>query len=263
MLAAAKSWRTGYLENLPPDANICGVFKQPRLQLPYSPEKEAGWDLLWIGYFQREPKQQLSLQKNVDHPPLPTTREAMVDDDKFFVGCDAAAIAGKTVLEVGCGAGYFPKLVAHYTKLFIGIDWSGLALLVARRTCPDRTEFIHPGDLAALAKRAGSVDSVLCRHFVIHQNLERMEGLLKFEAEMLKPGGRVYTDFWLDNPDKHDGHGVFEADAKGTLPTNAVYRYSDAQLKHLADVSGLGLVDDYPRPDKLRRFVTFERPTGR
>ncbi len=239
------------------------MLRRSKLHLPYSPEKEAGWDLLWISYFQREPKQQLSLQASVNPPPLPATRDAMVDDDKLFIGCDAAAISGKTVLELGCGAGYLPKLIAKQTELFIGVDWSGLALLVARRTCPDRTEFIHPGDLAALEKHIGRVDSVLCRHFVIHQNLARMESLLTFEAEMLKPGGRVFADFWLDNPDKHDGHGVFEADDQGSLPMNAVYRYSDAQIKHLADVSGLLLVDDYPRPDKLRRFVTFEKPRGR
>jgi SAM-dependent methyltransferase len=241
---------------------MCGVFRRPRLQLPYSPEKEAGWDLLWIGYFKREPQQQLSLQAESGHLPLPATREAMVDDDRYFVGCDPAAIVDRTVLEVGCGAGYFPKLVARHTKLFVGIDWSGLALLVARRTCPERTEFLHPADQNALAKHVGTVDSVMCRHFVIHQNLERMSALLAFEAQMLTPGGRVYADFWLDNPDKHDGHGVYAADAVGEFPMNAVYRYSEAQIDGLAAGSGLRQVDDYPRPDKLRRFVTFERPTG-
>lgn len=235
------------------------MFRRSRPRLPYAPEKEADWDLLWIGYFKREVNQQLSLQKETQRPSLPETREEMIEDDKLFLGCDRGAIVGQTVLEVGCGAGYLPKLLAHHTKQYLGIDWSGLALLVAKRTCPEHTAFIHPTDERALDAWAGKVDTVLCRHFVIHQNLERMRSLLAFEAVMLRPGGRVYADFWLDNPGKHDGHGVWDAGSPDPGIANAVYRFSDEHRSELAESSGLRLVEDYPRRDKLRRFVTFEK----
>lgn len=234
------------------------LFLRPRPKLPYTPEKEAEWDLLWISYFKREAIQHLSLQKNTN-VPLPADRNAMIDDARFFLGCDPSAITGKTVLEVGCGAGYLPKLVARHTRMFVGIDWSGLALLVATRTCPERAVFLHPRERRAIRRWAGKVDSVVCRHFVIHQNMERMRGLLAFEAQMLTAGGRVYADFWLDNPAIHDGGGVFDAVEDPAVP-NAVFRFTDDQVSELAADSGLRIVEDYPRADKLRRFVTFERP---
>src|SRR4051794_19606894 len=112
---------------------MAAMLRRSRPKLPYSPEKEAGWDLLWISYFKRETQQHLSLQKDTEQPPLPATRDEMIDNARLFVGCDASAITGKTVLEVGCGAGYLPKLVASRTDVYLGIDWSGLALLVAKR----------------------------------------------------------------------------------------------------------------------------------
>jgi len=99
----------------------------------------------------------------------------------------------------------------RHTRVFVGIDWSGLALLVATRTCPERAVFLHPRERRAIRRWAGKVDSVVCRHFVIHQNMERMRGLLAFEAAILAVGGRVYADFWLDNPAIHEGRGVFDA----------------------------------------------------
>jgi SAM-dependent methyltransferase len=162
-------------------------------------------------------------------------------------------------MEVGCGAGYLPKLIARHTQLYVGVDWSGLALLVAERTCHSRTQFLRPDDSKAFTTLAGTIDSVLCRHFVIHQNMTRMRSLLTFEAAMLKPGGRVYADFWLDNAAKHDGTGVWNASEKPDV-ANAVYRFDDTELAELESESGLRIVDDYLRPDKLRRFVTYERP---
>ena len=39
---------------------------RPRPRLSYTPEKEAEWDQLWVGYFKRETNQHLSLQKDTD-----------------------------------------------------------------------------------------------------------------------------------------------------------------------------------------------------
>lgn len=232
--------------------------KKNPLTLPYSPEKEEHWDRLWISYFKREPNQQLSLQKDVRREDLPASRQAMVDDPTLFLGCGADELRGKTVLEVGCGAGYLPKLIAHHTKLYVGVDWSGLALLVAKRTCPTNTRFVHATELDALRDLVGRVDAVVCRHFVIHQNLERLADLLRFEAELLRPGGKVFADFWLDNPALHDGGGVFPAETNPDV-ANAVFRFSDEQVRQVARESGLSVVDDHPRPDVLRRFVTYEK----
>ena len=231
------------------------------LRLPYTKGQEDQWDKLWVGYFRREP-QQLALQDEVSRKELPVDRDGMIDDDALFISCDPAAIRGMKVLEVGCGAGFLAKLIAKHTKQYVGIDWSGLALTVARHTCPTRTTWIHPTDERALRRMAGEIDSVVARHFMIHQNWERTTRLLAFERAMLRSGGRIYADLWHDNPAIHDGHGVFEAKTREKTPPNAVYRYTEHEIETLATESRLQVADVYERPDKLRKFVTFEK-TGR
>ena len=81
---------------------------------------------------------------------------------------------------------------------------------------------------------------------------------LGVQRVVLRPGGKVFADFWLDNPAMHDGTGVYPAETNPAVP-NAVFRFSDEQIHRATHDSGLSVVDDYPRPDVLRRFITYEK----
>jgi SAM-dependent methyltransferase len=223
--------------------------------LPYDKAEEAGWDKLWTGYLKKYPYQSKH-QDEFRLAQLPADRAAMVD--LLDMHAPAEAISGKTVLEVGSGAGYLAKRIAHTTERYVGIDWSGLALSVARKTCPERTTFLHATDQKEIRKLAGNVDTVVCRNFMIHQPFGRSLAVLAFDAAMLRPGGKVYADFWQDEPSIHDGHGVWGAHEPGPVH-NAVFRYTDDDYVQLAQRCGLTIDDVYDRPDKNRHFVTFRK----
>ena len=224
--------------------------------LPYKRSEEAGWDRLWTKYFVREPSQRKH-QSELTLPELPADRDAMIES--LYVQAPPEDIREQTVIEVGSGAGFLAKCIAAHTKLYIGVEWSGLALSVARETCPDNAVFYHALQRQEVRKYAGTVDTALCRHFIIHQRFDRALAALTFDAAMLRPGGRVYADFWLDDFSRHDGKGVWACHAQGPV-NNAVYRYTDDDVEQLARRAGLEIEDVYDRPDKLRRFVTFRKP---
>lgn len=227
--------------------------------LSFNDADEEEWDRLWIMYFKKEP-QQLVPQSEVRLKKLPRNRDGMIRDEILFVGCDPSAVEGKTVMELGCGCGFLAKRIAHFTKLYIGLDWSGMALLVAKRTCPENTLWVHPRETERLRELAGDVDSFVFRHFMIHQDFAHARNLLEFCLAMLKGGGSVYADFWLDGP-AGDAGRIFAAKAEpGTRPRNAAYRFTDDEITELASLTGFEITDSLKRPDKLRQFVTLTKP---
>jgi SAM-dependent methyltransferase len=223
--------------------------------LPYDPSEESGWDALWTKYFVREPIQRQH-QSELTLPELPANRDEMVD--VLYLQAPPEDIRDRKVLEVGCGAGYLAKRIARHTGHYYGVEWSGLALSVARETCPDRATFYHVRQRRAIRRHAGTLDTALCRQFIIHQRFDRAVSLLNFYAGMLRPGGRVYADFWLDDFSRHNGDGVWGCREVGPR-NNAVYRYQEADIAELAEQTGFTIEDTYDRPDKLRHFVTFRK----
>lgn len=230
--------------------------------LSHSEADEEEWDKLWIHYFQHAEEPHLAPQAELQLSTLPDTREEFIDSP-LFINCTAEDIIDKAVAEIGCGCGLLAKYIAHFTRYYVGIDWSRLALQVAGRTCPDRCFWLHVTDREKIESLTGEINTVLLRNFMIHQNFEHAQRVLQLCQFLLKPGGKVFADFWLDDPDKPPRRNVFPANTnEHSIPRNSAYRFSAEEIQTLASLCSLKVTDIYDRHDKLRRFVTLTK-TGK
>jgi SAM-dependent methyltransferase len=96
----------------------------------------------------------------------------------------AELIAGKTVLDVGCGEGYGTARLGTAAARIVGVDYDAPAIAHAATTYP-RTAFVR-GNLAALPVRSAHLDAV-----VTLQVIEHVWNHTEFVAEclrVLRPG---------------------------------------------------------------------------
>jgi 2-polyprenyl-6-hydroxyphenyl methylase/3-demethylubiquinone-9 3-methyltransferase len=112
-----------------------------------------------------------------------------------------AALAGKTVLDVGCGGGLLSEAMAARGATVTGIDLSEKALGVARlhllesgRSVDYR--YISAEDLAA--QEAASYDVVTCMEMLEH--VPNPASTIASCAALAKPGGHVFFSTINRNP---------------------------------------------------------------
>ena len=112
-----------------------------------------------------------------------------------------APVAGKRVLDVGCGGGILAEAVAKKGAAVTGIDLSEKALKVADLHSLEsgvavRYELISAEDLAA--REAGQYDVVTCMEMLEH--VPDPSAVVKACATLVKPGGRVFFSTLNRNP---------------------------------------------------------------
>jgi SAM-dependent methyltransferase len=97
----------------------------------------------------------------------------------------APLVAGRTVLEVGCGEGYGTELLARVAGRVVGVDYDALTISHAAGTYPS-ARFVR-ANLAALPVATGWIDAV-----VTLQVIEHVWDHPQFVREcrrVLRPGG--------------------------------------------------------------------------
>ena len=112
-----------------------------------------------------------------------------------------APVAGKRVLDVGCGGGILAEAIAKKGATVTGIDLSEKALKVADLHSLEsgvavRYELISAEDLAA--REAGQYDVVTCMEMLEH--VPDPSAVVKACATLVKPGGRVFFSTLNRNP---------------------------------------------------------------
>jgi SAM-dependent methyltransferase len=109
----------------------------------------------------------------------------------MFRHLHAAGLAGKHVLEFGCGDGVISTLLAQFQARVTGLDISPELIAVAKRRAQldgvqDRVEFIVQ-DIARSPLEAGRFDILVCHAALHHVDAQLVPPLIA----ALKPGGRA------------------------------------------------------------------------
>lgn len=112
-----------------------------------------------------------------------------------------AGLAGKAVLDVGCGGGILTEAMAARGAIVCGIDLSGKALRVAglhllESGLPVHYEAVSAEDYAA--RRAGEFDIVTCMELLEH--VPDPASTVGACARLLKPGGHAFFSTLNRNP---------------------------------------------------------------
>jgi SAM-dependent methyltransferase len=223
------------------------------------------WNAEWIEYLKREWELQLTPHTDYpDRPPLPDSPAALLHlrlghGWPLALYADRDALEGRRVMEMGCGCGNLGKLLGRYVESYFGTDYSTLALKVARLVSPPNCAYVHVADRAGLEPFLGTVDTVVGRYFWIHQNFQLGGWNLDFLARFLKPGGRLYADFYWPNP-KAEQAVVFTPDhALSKAYPSATFRYTAEDVGRLIAGRPFRVLREEISPEMQRRYVVLER----
>ncbi len=112
-----------------------------------------------------------------------------------------AKLAGKAVLDVGCGGGILAEAMARRGARVKGIDLSEKALKVAELHAMESragVEYERIAVEALAAREPGRYDAVTCMELLEH--VPEPESTVRSCAEALKPGGLVFFSTINRNP---------------------------------------------------------------
>lgn len=107
-------------------------------------------------------------------------------------------IAGKKVLEIGCGTGEFTKRIAQTGADITAIDISPDLLEIARKTIPNLTVGFRVQNVEKLDFEDGSFDVVIGSSILHHLNLN--PALKEVYRVLKRGGGIVFTEPNMFNP---------------------------------------------------------------
>ena len=99
----------------------------------------------------------------------------------------AQVVAGRRVLDAGCGVGYGSRMLARAGAAdVVGLDVSAKAVDAAADGAPGNASFVV-GDVHALPFEAGRFDVVVC--FEVIEHVDGQDGVIAELARVLVPGG--------------------------------------------------------------------------
>jgi hypothetical protein len=227
------------------------------------------WNGEWLAYLKGEwPWQLARYTEYPDTPPLPDSPIEMMDlhfgfawawNIPWSLYCDREALEGKRVMEMGCGCANLGKLLGRYVELYLGTDYSTLALRIARLVSPPNCHYVHVADRPGLAPYFGTIDTVVGRYFWIHQNLKLGRENLDFIELFLKPGGRLYADFFWPAPGAEQFVVLTPDDSLSETYPSAMFRYTSEDVQRLIEGRPFRVLREEISAETQRRYVVFER----
>ena len=109
----------------------------------------------------------------------------------------AALFAGRSVLEVACGTGYWTEVVAPHVRSITAIDYAEETLAIARsKTYPANRVELTQGDAYALPASGRRHDALFAVFWWSHVPLARLDAFLAGVTRAVAPGAIVA---FLDN----------------------------------------------------------------
>jgi ubiquinone/menaquinone biosynthesis C-methylase UbiE len=152
----------------------------------------------------------------------------------------AGALAGRTLLEVACGTGYWTRLLAPVARRMSALDASPETLEIARARAGNASVHFTIGDAFRLPYGAGAFDAAFAGFWISHVPRGRVRAFLSELHRTLVAGARVVL---LDNR-YVEGSSTAIAD---TDPEGNTY-----QVRRLADGSMHRVLKNFPSEDEIR-----------
>jgi ubiquinone/menaquinone biosynthesis C-methylase UbiE len=150
-------------------------------------------------------------------------------------------LAGRRVLEIACGTGYWTVLVAPLAASILATDMAEEPMAIARAKSypPSRVSFAA-ADAYALGDELGRFDAALAMFWWSHVPLSEIGKFLSSLHRRLEPGARVVMmdNLYIDG----SSTPIAERDAEGNT----------YQLRRLADGGENRVLKNFPSEDGLR-----------
>ncbi len=225
------------------------------------------WNQEWVRYLGKDWERFLAPHTDYpEKPRLPAEPTGLLD---LYLGphtplelyCDRDDIEGKALMELGCGCGTVGKLIARYAASYLGVDFSTLALQVARLVSPANCTYVQCADTPNLEPFFGQIDTMLSRHFWIHQNLQMGRANLDYYERFVKKGGRVYLDFFqLDETRMEQDLLILPPTSRlSRSQPSATFQYTREHLDALLEGRPYKILRDELSVKMQRWYVVLER----
>jgi demethylmenaquinone methyltransferase/2-methoxy-6-polyprenyl-1,4-benzoquinol methylase len=154
-----------------------------------------------------------------------------------------ARLAGRRVLEVACGTGYWTVLAARSAKAIVATDAAEEPMRIAQSKSYEKQPVFSFADAYALPKTLGRFDAALAVFWWSHVPRERIGEFLASLHARLEPGARVVL---MDNRFvEGSSTALSEIDAQGNT----------YQLRRLGDGSQVRVLKNFPSEAELRSHL--------
>lgn len=120
-----------------------------------------------------------------------------VSEERFFAQTkwQRNGLEGKTILEVGSGAGRFSQIMLDHTKACLySVDYSDAVEANYRNNGPHERLELFQASIYELPFKPASFDMVIC--LGVLQHTPDVKASVKALVDMVKPGGELVIDFY-------------------------------------------------------------------
>jgi SAM-dependent methyltransferase len=239
------------------------------------------WDKEWIQYFRRSPdyfqdcsspnedvRQRVKAVDGAILKERELRRKGPVIEENpiwkiWAIAAYPSEVRNKWVADLGCGPGGIGRTLGYLAAHYLGIDYSPLALHIAKLVSPPNCTYLAMYQVEQIEKFYSKMDIVFSRNVFIHQNFEEAKGLASLASRLLKKGGILVADFFQPTKNMKDPkeRGVSRL-AKEPLdpdrPSIGFY-YTDEELQEVSAASSLAIKSMTHVPKKEWKLVRFEK----
>lgn len=189
------------------------------------------------------------MAKNLSAPPTGQLQEIIAELQ--------AQAAGKAVLEIACGTGYWTRQVAPVARETLATDFSEEMLTVSRGQQIAHAQFQREDAYRLTGVAAGRYDFGFAMHWVSHIPLARWDEFFAGFHARLKPGAKVLLADDIRRPDDADPY-------YSKIATRDSY-----EIRRLPEGGTYEIVKTYFTPEALRELlqpyadnveIRYERP---